>query len=109
MMEWHPAQARVVQPKVSSGDLPSPTHYRGDARAGRQWILFCLEVNVQNMQKIQDAGLTRGDCGLILESLRDTKRAIEEYADYPSYEFKQERLAEVRRTMERVKEIKEAL
>ena len=62
---------------------------------------------MQNMQKAQDAGLTRGDCELILESLRYTQKAFEEYADYPSYEFKQERLAEVRRTMEKVRTIKE--
>lgn len=39
--------------------------------------------------------LTRADIALILESLNYAKKAFEDYAYYPSYEFKRHRLTEV--------------
>ena len=38
--------------------------------------------------------LSADDIRFILESLNYTKKAFSEYTDYPSYEFKQKRIAE---------------
>lgn len=42
-----------------------------------------------------DGGLTKDDISFLIESLRYTKQAFQDYGGYPSYEFKQERLREV--------------
>ncbi len=63
--------------------------------------------------------LTLEDIAFILESLRYTEKAFREYPissehyptprAYPSYEFKQERLAEVHRVQRRVKALKKRM
>lgn len=38
--------------------------------------------------------LSKRDLSFILESLRYTRKAFEEYEHYPSYEYKQKRISE---------------
>lgn len=47
--------------------------------------------------------LNSHDVQMILESLAYTRKAFEEYQDYPSYEFKQERIKEVDGVIEKVR------
>ena len=51
--------------------------------------------------------LTANDIALILESLQFTKRAFTNYTQYPSYEFKRERIAEVTAVMEKVRAMRD--
>jgi hypothetical protein len=44
--------------------------------------------------------LTIEDVDMILTSLDYTKRAFADYKDYPSYEFKQQRIADVEKVIE---------
>lgn len=53
--------------------------------------------------------LTREDLDFILESLKYTKRSFEEYQDYPSYDFKRERLATVEDVTAKVRAIRDGL
>lgn len=46
--------------------------------------------------------LTSTDFAMILESLQYTKRNFENYAHYPSYQFKRERINEVEAVIEKV-------
>lgn len=50
--------------------------------------------------------LTSQDCDLILESLRYTKEAFEAYKEYPSQEFKENRIAYVSEVIDKIKAIK---
>ena len=45
----------------------------------------------------------------ILESLGYTKCDFQDYRDYPSYEFKQQRIADVERVIERVRVLRDRL
>ena len=47
--------------------------------------------------------LTLDDLYLIRESLGYTVRAYENYTDYPSYEFKQQQIAEARAVLNKVR------
>jgi membrane-bound lytic murein transglycosylase MltF len=49
--------------------------------------------------------LTQQDLEFILESLKYTKLKFEDYQQYPSYEYKQERIKEVQDVMSKVKDI----
>ena len=52
--------------------------------------------------------LTTEELDLILESLRHTKQAFADYKDYPSYEFKQARVAIVESVIEKIRAIRNA-
>ena len=52
--------------------------------------------------------LTNSDWGMILESLRYTKRAFENYTSYPSYEFKKNRIKEVDDLILKIRQIQKA-
>jgi len=53
--------------------------------------------------------LTHEDLGLILESLGYTRRAFGDYTGYPSYEFKQQRLADVDAVVAKLRAIRDRL
>lgn len=55
------------------------------------------------------AELTIEDLDFILESLKYTRKSFEEYQEYPSYEFKQDRLKTVNDVMEKVRAVKKEL
>jgi hypothetical protein len=44
------------------------------------------------------------DWDLIITSLEYTKKAFSEYTHYPSYEFKQERIADVESVIRKIKQ-----
>jgi hypothetical protein len=50
--------------------------------------------------------LSGQDWQMILESLKYTKLRFEEYDKYPSYEYKQKRIAEVDELIEKIKSLK---
>ena len=50
--------------------------------------------------------LNASDLDFILESLKYTRKAFEEYDRYPDYEFKQKRLAHVNDVMEKIRSLK---
>lgn len=50
--------------------------------------------------------LTNSDLEFILESLKYTRMAFEEYQKYPSYEYKQKRINEVNEVILKVKKLK---
>lgn len=61
-----------------------------------------------------EIALTLDDCNFILESLEYTRKAFREtgiapHGTYPSYEFKQERMAEVEGVIERVRKLRDQL
>jgi hypothetical protein len=47
--------------------------------------------------------LSKQDWEMILESLKYTKLKFEEYDKYPSYEYKQKRIAEVNQLISKIK------
>jgi len=53
--------------------------------------------------------LTLEEIEIILTSLDYTKQKFQSYTDYPSYEFKQQRIAEVKKVIEKVRAIKKAM
>jgi hypothetical protein len=53
--------------------------------------------------------LTLEELELILTSLDYTKQKFQSYSYYPSYEFKQQRIAEVKIIIEKVRAIKKAM
>ena len=52
--------------------------------------------------------LTTEELDLILESLRYTKQAFTDYKDYPTYEFKQARVATVESVIGKIRAIRKA-
>ena len=50
--------------------------------------------------------LTVDDLNFILQSLEYTEKAFREYTEYPSYEFKQQRIADVRAVKEKIRAMK---
>ena len=62
----------------------------------------------QKRKPMPSNGLTANDCAFILESLSYTKRAFSNYADYPSYAFKTERIAEVDAVISKVRAIRDS-
>jgi len=49
------------------------------------------------------------EVAFVLESLNYTRRAFEEYQGYPSYEFKQQRLADVDAVVVKLRAIRDDL
>ena len=52
--------------------------------------------------------LTVGECDQILSSLDYTKRALEAYADYPSYDFKVQQIGEIEKLIVKTRAIRKA-
>jgi len=50
--------------------------------------------------------LSNEDLDFMLESLKYTKKAFEDYQDYPSYEYKQSRIKTVNDLVDKIKTIK---
>ena len=50
--------------------------------------------------------LTATDCDMILESLRYTEQAFQEYPYYPSFKFKLQRIADVRSVIDKIQAMK---
>lgn len=53
--------------------------------------------------------LTRADVEFILESLKYTRLRFEEYQDYPSYDFKQDRLTTLEGVTAKVRALRDRL
>lgn len=53
--------------------------------------------------------LTKEDCDLILESLKNTEMNIEAYDKYPNKEFRLQRLNETRTLMKKIRILKSKL
>lgn len=53
--------------------------------------------------------LTVGECDQILSSLDYTKRAFQECADYPSYDFKVQQIGEIEKLIAKVRTIRKAV
>jgi hypothetical protein len=53
--------------------------------------------------------LTKEDCKFILESLKYTVLAFENYKTYPSYEYKLKRINDAREVAEKVAALKKSL
>lgn len=53
--------------------------------------------------------LSIADIELILRSLEYTKRNIENYTEYPSYEFKQRQIQEVMQVIDKLRKMKKEL
>ena len=53
--------------------------------------------------------LTKQEWGLLFQSLRYTKMAFEDYSDYPSYEFKCERINEVNNLVAKLRQLRRKL
>jgi hypothetical protein len=51
----------------------------------------------------EEMNLLPDDFSLILESLNYTKRAFQDYGSYPSYEFKLQRIGEVKSVIQKVR------
>ena len=51
--------------------------------------------------------LNSHDIQMILESLAHTRKAFEGHGEYPTYEFKQERIKEVNGVIEKVRAIRD--
>lgn len=49
--------------------------------------------------------LTKSDLSMILESLKYTRKSFENYQDYPSYEFKLQRLEDVNSVITKIQEL----
>lgn len=49
------------------------------------------------------------DVNLIITSLGYTKQKFQEYTDYPSYAFKQERIADVNRSLKIIRELRDQI
>lgn len=49
--------------------------------------------------------LTKSDLAMILESLVYTRKSFENYQDYPSYEFKLQRLEDVNGVIAKIQEL----
>ena len=64
-------------------------------------LFFCLE-----WREMTD--LTAGECDQILSSLDYTKRAFQEYADYPSCDFKVQQIGDIEKLIAKVRAIRKA-
>lgn len=56
-----------------------------------------------------DEQLNMRDFDVILESLKYSKQRIADYPNHPSYEFKQQQLAPILETMEKVRALRKAM
>ena len=54
-------------------------------------------------------GLTVDDCRLIIESLDWSVRKFEEYEQYPSYDFKLQRVREVKDVRQKLRNLRDEL
>ena len=53
--------------------------------------------------------LTVEEIDIILESLRHTRKSVEEYDKYPTYEYKQQRIKAVNDVTEKIQVLKKEL
>lgn len=53
--------------------------------------------------------LTDNEWAMLFESLEYTKKAIREYSDYPSYEFKVQRMKEVKDLIQKLRQVRKGV
>lgn len=68
------------------------------APSGRGYFITGIEMEI-----------TDEEWGLILESLKYTKRSFENYIDYPSYEFKLKQIKEVDDLISKIRQMRKGV